>query len=98
MHQNSDSMRHVFRHVWHCGDVSRDHDLIATEMPVAMVYNGISHVVMMSTPSDLEDFAVGFSLSEEIISSRKQILDIEKVVTEKGIELNIKLSQEHFQV
>jgi FdhD protein len=96
MHQNSDSMRHVFRHVWHCGDVSRDHDLIATEMPVAMVYNGISHVVMMSTPSDLEDFAVGFSLSEEIISSRKQILDIEKVVTEKGIELNIKLISRAF--
>jgi hypothetical protein len=48
-------------------------DWIAQEVPVALVYNGISHVVMMASPKDLQAFALGFSLSEGIIESVSDI-------------------------
>lgn len=54
-----------------------DADWVAEEIPVALVYNGISHVVMMTTPSKLEEFAVGFSLAEGIVASIDEIYGIE---------------------
>lgn len=72
-------------------------DFVAEEIPVALVYNGISHVVMMATPKDLEDFAVGFSLSEGIIQSRDEIRGIDIVQgCHRGIEVHIELSSRRF--
>jgi formate dehydrogenase accessory protein FdhD len=71
-------------------------DFLAEEVPVALVYNGISHAVMMASPADLEDFAHGFSLSEGIIETATEIRDIEAVPHEKGIELNIELASQRF--
>jgi FdhD protein len=71
-------------------------DFVATETAVAMIYNGISHVVMMATPADLEDFALGVSLSEGILTSAKQLLDCEQIATEKGIELALTITAEPF--
>lgn len=45
-------------------------DSLAEEVPVALVYNGISHVVMMASPKDLELFAIGFSLSKALLNTR----------------------------
>ncbi|MEY0233119.1 formate dehydrogenase accessory sulfurtransferase FdhD [Providencia manganoxydans] len=72
-------------------------DWVAEELPVALVYNGISHVVMMATPKDLQDFAVGFSLSEGIIQSRQEIRGIDIVQgCHRGIEIHIELSSRRF--
>ncbi len=72
-------------------------DWVAEELPVALVYNGISHVVMMATPKDLEDFAIGFSLSEGIIESSQEIRGIDVIQgCNKGIEVHIELSNRRF--
>ena len=84
------------RSVWNAGDVIEGLDQVATEMPVALVFNGISHVVMMATPKDLEDFALGFSLSEGIVSATHQVLDIEQKFVSEGIELAINITGEAF--
>ncbi|MCV6605394.1 MAG: formate dehydrogenase accessory sulfurtransferase FdhD [Porticoccaceae bacterium] len=72
-------------------------DQVAVEAPVALVYNSISHVVMMATPEDLEDFAIGFSLTEGIIDAPAELYSIEQHHSEKGIELNLTISERRFQ-
>src|SRR6185503_12473074 len=64
---------------------------VASEVPVALVYNAKPHVVMMCTPSDLEDFAVGFSLSESIVLSAKDVTRTAVVKYAKGIEIQIEI-------
>jgi len=69
-------------------------DYIIEESAIALVYNGISHAVMMATPSNLEEFAIGFSLSEGIITNASQIYDITLTTCEKGIEICIEISSQ----
>ncbi|MGL5043562.1 MAG: formate dehydrogenase accessory sulfurtransferase FdhD [Plesiomonas sp.] len=66
--------------------------MLPAEKPVALVYNGISHAVMMCSPSDLEDFALGFSLTEGIIENAYDVHDYRQEETSKGIELHIELA------
>ncbi len=84
----------VTRAVWRNGE--RRSDELAEEVPVAFEYNGISHAVMLATPADLEDFAVGFSLSEGIVARRRDIFDVAVTESEAGITLHIEIAGEDF--
>ncbi|HEU4569568.1 MAG TPA: formate dehydrogenase accessory sulfurtransferase FdhD [Gemmatimonadales bacterium] len=67
-------------------------ETVAEEIPVALVYNGVPHVVMMATPRDLEDFAVGFTLTEELAASAADITAVEVQRYGLGIEVHLTVS------
>jgi FdhD protein len=72
---------------WDNGAFSDRLETIAEETPVAIIYNGIPHVVMMATPQDLEDFALGFSMTEELIPAPTDLLKVECIRYSQGIEI-----------
>ncbi|WP_246529425.1 formate dehydrogenase accessory sulfurtransferase FdhD [Microvirga zambiensis] len=67
------------------------------EVPVNLIYGGIPFAVMMATPSDLEDFAVGFSLTEDIIQKVGEIRGIRIEIAEQGLRLAIDLVPERLR-
>ncbi|WP_419729135.1 formate dehydrogenase accessory sulfurtransferase FdhD [Lichenicola sp.] len=88
--------RRVGRLAWHRGAFTEGEREIPEEMPVALSYNRVSHAVMMASPLDLEDFALGFSLSEQIVTAPGDIEEIRIVVVPgpedgppRGIELRL---------
>lgn len=66
-------------------------DEVPEEVPVAFIYGGRSHVVVMATPADLEDLAIGFSLTEQIVASPGEISRIDVVRHARGIELQMQV-------
>jgi FdhD protein len=68
--------------------------IVAEEIPIGVLYGGIPHAVMMATPADLDDFAVGFSVTEGIIKAASDVRDIEVRETPDGVELNVVLVPE----
>jgi len=71
-------------------------DQVIDEQPVALVYNGVSHVVMMATPLDLEDFALGFSLSEGLLTSLAEVRDIAVETGPLGVSVQMQISPRAF--
>src|SRR5262245_34056648 len=69
--------------------------LLANEVPVGIEFNGQVYAVMMLTPSDFEDFAVGFALSERIIARASDIARIDVREGTRGIGVDIRLEKEH---
>lgn len=69
---------------------------LVTEIALSISYQGINHAVMMVTPVALDDFILGFSLSESIISSAASLKDIDYQVTEMGIEANVTIHERDF--
>lgn len=92
--QEEPSKGYVTRPVdrWRNGTSTHESDFIAEEVPVAMVYNGVTFAVMMATPHDLDDFALGFSLSEGLINDPSQLLQLESHALIEGIELAIRVT------
>ena len=86
--------RSVARTAMRGNAVSDGFRTVPNEVPVALTYNRTTHAVMLATPSDLEDFAVGFSLSEGIITSVRQIDELEIVEVPDGIEARMSLDPE----
>ena len=85
--------RTVHRHSWRAGTPSVGSRSIPEEIAVAVTYNGGTYAVMMMTPQDLEDFALGFSLSEGVIGSAADIGSLDIVHLDDGVELRVWLSQ-----
>ncbi len=71
-------------------------DQVVEEVPAALIYNGISHTVMMVTPTDLADFARGFSLSEGILSDLGELYALEIRQGALGIEIEMEISSRAF--
>lgn len=81
---------------WRDGEVKSMPTWVAEEVPVALVYNGISHAVMLASPDNLEDFALGFSLSEMILLTRSELYELEIVPQNDGIEIRMAIANERF--
>src|SRR5258707_8153 len=83
----------VHRQIWRESGLTLGSRLIPEETAVAVTYNGGTYAVMMTTPQDLEDFAVGFSLNEGVISSSADIDSLDIVRLDDGVELRMWLSK-----
>lgn len=88
----------AMRPVWRMATdgIAQASEWLAEEVPVALVYNGVSHVVMLATPCDLEDFAIGFSLTEGVVDDVAEIRACEVVESGAGNELQVALSSRAF--
>jgi FdhD protein len=71
-------------------------EAVAAEVPVALVYNGVSHVVMVATPQDIAEFALGFSLSEGILRRAGELAGLEVVEDANGIEARMTIDKLRF--
>ncbi|MYZ49608.1 formate dehydrogenase accessory sulfurtransferase FdhD [Propylenella binzhouense] len=83
--------RQVFRRVFRSGETTEGPRVLAEEVAVALSYDGSTHAVMMATPAELEDFAVGFSLTERIVEEPEEIESIAVLATTDGIDLQMRL-------
>ena len=85
----------VERLIWRDGTRSVGERSLAEETAIAITYNRITHAVMMATPDDLFDFALGFSLSEGIVPAYGEIEDFQVIEAEGGVELRMWIPAHH---
>src|SRR2546423_687732 len=81
---------------WTRGALERTTDLVAEEVPVALVYHDVPHVVMLATPADLEDYAVGFTLSEGLGARAEEIRGVEVSYGALSADVHIRVAGGRF--
>lgn len=79
---------------WRAGSLAEHADAIAEEVPVAFAFNGEPFAVMMATPSDLADYALGFALSEGVIDDAAELADVRIGERLEGWELDLTIPPE----
>ncbi len=84
----------VTRHT--SGHTARHADWVAEEVPVALVFNGLSHAVMMASPGDLDDFALGFGLTEGLLDGPQELYGVDVQAVAQGIEVQLDVSSRCF--
>ncbi len=82
---------------WRGEGCCAEQDRLAVETPIALEFNGVSHAVMLATPCELEDFALGFALSEGIVSRRSEFMGAEVTRSEDGITVHCRIGGGAFQ-
>ena len=70
---------------------------VPEETPIAFVYNRRNYAVMLATPSDMADFAVGFSLTERVVDAVEDISSVDIQQSERGVELHIAIAPEKLE-
>lgn len=83
--------------VWRGLEHVNKQDCVAEEVPVVLVYNTVPHVVMLTTPLNLEDFALGFSLTEGIIQHPKDLQAVRIFQRSKGVEVRLTIPEHCFE-
>ncbi len=82
---------------WKAGVHEQKLDYVAEEVPISLIYNGLPHVVMLATPTNLEEFALGFSITEGILKNPQELLSTRIYNRSNGIEIQIKIPDYRFQ-
>ena len=78
------------------GTVAESQDWLADEVPVALIFNGISHAVMLATPLELEDFALGFGLTEGLLAHAGELYGVDIVPDPAGVRIEMEVSSACF--
>ncbi|MBM4219846.1 MAG: formate dehydrogenase accessory sulfurtransferase FdhD [Gammaproteobacteria bacterium] len=81
---------------WHEEGAASATDVVAEESPIALRYQGTPYVVMLATPADLEDLAVGFTVSEAIVASPDEIRHVQQVTAGDALEVHIDIAPPRF--
>ena len=81
---------------WAQGATTHTTDQVAEEVPVALVYHNVPHVVMLATPADFEDYAYGFTLSESLVARPEEIREVEVTQGADAVDVKIAVAWERF--
>jgi FdhD protein len=81
---------------WAQGTTIHTTDQVAEEVPVALVYHNVPHVVMLATPADFEDYAYGFTLSESLVARSEEIREVEVTRGADAVDVKIAVAWERF--